>query len=357
MKNLKDSIEKLSLSQETKDRMFDAVIKAGKAQEKKPNIRLIGILSSAAVLVFIALAAVAVSVISNRSDDMIAEPNKNSASSDRQSEDIIDKKESSSAENKDNETDTSTSEKSKNELENSNFESEDSKVSEPSETVSDPDVSSDSSYQETSQETSNHEESYENIEQSSSTVETSKPSEISDNPQQHIYEPPVKTINVIVPDEVETTEYAGNMYRPEGYNRNIGSGLALKIENTFDSQMRYSVIVKDTGNDFNKMLTEANAGISKPLETNCFERITINGAETTNRYFALLTKEQILALAENGVKLSYVGSGTGNLEDMNWTTSEGINTYCELNGDMYVFDGDEIRSYPDLYETVSNADN
>ena len=351
MKNIKDSIEKLSLSQETKDRMFDAVIKAGKTPDKKPNMRIIGILSSAAVLVFIALAAVAVSVISNRSDDMIAEPNKNSVSSDRQSEHIVDKKESSSIDDKDHKNDTSKSETSENELENSNFESEDSKVSEPSETVSDPDVSSDSSYQETSQETSIHEESYEHIEQSSSTVET------SDNPQQQIYEPPVETINVIVPDEVELTEYAGDMYRPEGYNGNIGSGLALKIENTHDKDMLYSVIIKDTGNDFNKMLTEANAGISKPLETNDFKRITLNGAGTTNRYFALLTKEQIFALAENGVKLSYVGSGTGNLEDMNWTTSEGINTYCELNGDMYVFDGDEIRSYPDLYETVSNADN
>ena len=67
MKNLKDSIEKLSLPQETKDRMFDAVLKAGKTPDKKPNMRIIGILSSAAVLVFIALAAVAVSVISNRS--------------------------------------------------------------------------------------------------------------------------------------------------------------------------------------------------------------------------------------------------------------------------------------------------
>ena len=353
MKNLKVSIEKLSLSQETKDRMFDAVIKAGKTPDKKPNMRIIGILSSAAVLVFIALAAVAVSVISNRSDDMIAEPNKNSVSSDRQSEHIVDKKESSSIDDKDHKNDTSKSETSENELENSNFESEVSIVSKPSETVSDPDVSSDSSYQETSV----HEESYENIEQSSSTVETSKPIETSDNPQQHIYEPPVKTINVIVPDEVELTEYAGDMYRPEGYNENIASGLALKIENTQDKDMLYSVVIKDTGNDFNKMLTEANAGISKPLETNDFKCITLNGAGTTNRYFALLTKEQFVALAENGVKLSYVGSGTGNLEDMNWTTSEGINTYCELNGDMYVFDGDEIRSYPDLYETVSNADN
>ena len=399
MKSLKDRIEELSLPQETKDKIFDAVLQAGRVSQKRTNMRLVGILSSAAVLVFIALAAVAVSVISNRSDDMIAEPNENVSSADQRSAADIDKKESSSTEeNHEHENDINTSDTSKNESEASKSES---KTTEESETINDPVVSSPSSYQETSeheesiepnehendintsdtskneseasksesktteesetindpivsspssyQETSEHEESIEPMEQSEAPVETSKPSETSIIPDPHVYERPVKTINVIVPAETELSEYAGDMHRPEGYNRNIGSGLALKIENAPNVEGAYSVIVRDRGSDFNKMVTEANERLSEPLDTNDFEIITLNGAETLNTYYAVLTKEQIFVLAENGARLSYVGSGAGNVNDINWSTPEGINTYCELLGDMYVFDGDEIRSNPDLY--------
>ncbi len=110
MKSLKDRIEELSLPQETKDKIFDAVLQAGRVSQKRTNMRLVGILSSAAVLVFIALAAVAVSVISNRSDDMIAEPNENVSSADQRSAADIDKKESSSTEeNHEHENDINTS--------------------------------------------------------------------------------------------------------------------------------------------------------------------------------------------------------------------------------------------------------
>ena len=343
MKSLKDRIEELSLPQETKDKIFDAVLQAGRVSQKRTNMRLVGILSSAAVLVFIALAAVAVSVISNRSDDMIAEPNENVSSADQRSAADIDKKESSSTEeNHEHENDINTSDTSKNESEASKSES---KTTEESETINDPIVSSPSSYQETSE----HEESIEPMEQSEAPVETSKPSETSVIPGPHVYERPVKTINVIVPAETELSEYAGDMHRPEGYNRNIGSGLALKIENAPNVEGAYSVIVRDRGSDFNKMVTEANERLSEPLDTNDFEIITLNGAETLNTYYAVLTKDQIFVLAENGARLSYVGSGAGNVNDINWSTPEGINTYCELLGDMYVFDGDEIRSNPDLY--------
>ena len=66
-------------------------------------------------------------------------------------------------------------------------------------------------------------------------------------------------------------------------------------------------------------------------------------------YFAKINAEQIIALADKGIGLRYVGSGVGSVRDMNWDTPEGINVFCELNGDMMIFEGDDIVCYPDLY--------
>ena len=375
MKSIKDRMEKLKLSQETKDKMFEAVLNADKVSEKKLNRRLIGILSSAAVLVFVALAAITVSVIANRSEDMIATPEEKSDSSAEQTASVTAEKESSvTGDKKDNQKDTSTSEPSKDEKGTNSDNSKPSKVSaperkEPSEMSSDIVISSPSSDTPTEQssvasETSvPAESSYHPIEQSSAPSETSntetsalpieqssKPNETSVPIDAPAYELPNRKINVIIPDNIEVGEYAGDMYRPEGYNENIGSGLALKLESTTDQQSYYSVIVFDRGRNFNQMLQNANLRTSEPLDTSKFTRLTLNGTLTDNRYYALLTENQIFALAETGARLSYVGSGQGKVSDMNWTTVQGINTFCELNGDMYVFEGEEIRYYPDLNE-------
>ena len=375
MKSIKDRMEKLKLSQETKDKMFEAVLNADRVSEKKPNRRLIGILSSAAVLMFVALAAITVSVIANRSEDMIATPEEKPDSSAEQTASVTAEKESSVTDDKkDNQKDTSTSEPSKDEKGTNKDNSMPSKVSaperkEPSEMSSDIVISSPSSDTPTEQssvasETSvPAESSYHPIEQSSAPSETSntetsalpieqssKPNETSVPIDAPAYELPNRKINVIIPDNIEVGEYAGDMYRPEGYNENIGSGLALKLESTTDQQSYYSVIVFDRGRNFNQMLQNANLRTSEPLDTSKFTRLTLNGTLTDNRYYALLTENQIFALAETGARLSYVGSGQGKVSDMNWTTAQGINTFCELNGDMYVFEGEEIRYYPDLNE-------
>ena len=375
MKSIKDRMEELKLSQETKDKMFEAVMKADEAPEQKPNRRLAGILSSAAVLVFIALAAITVSVITNRPEYMAAKPEEKSDASAGQTSSAAYKKESSARnDKKDDRKDTSTSELSEDEKGPGRDDSSPSKVSvqertEPSEMSSDTVASIPSSDVPAEQssvpsDTSVSDESSRSpIEQSPAPSEASDsgssalpteqspmPNETSVIPEIPAYELPDRKINVIIPDNIELGEYAGDMHRPEGYNENIGSGLALKLENTADQQGYYSVIVFDRGRDFNQMLQNANPHTSEPLDTSKFARLTLNDTLADNRYYALLTKNQIFALSEAGAKLSYVGSGQGKVGDMNWTTAEGINTFCELNGDMYVFEGEEIRYYPDIDE-------
>ena len=82
--------------------------------------------------------------------------------------------------------------------------------------------------------------------------------------------------------------------------------------------------------------------------------VVINGADlpSQNTYFSRLTAGQIISLAENGARLSYVGSGKGNVDNIEFDTPEGIGSYVELNGDNYVFQGDEIRAYPDMIEEI-----
>ena len=351
-------------------------MKSIKDRMEKKNLAWMALTAaSAAVLMFVALAAITVSVIANRSEDMIATPEEKPDSSAEQTASVTAEKESSvTGDKKDNQKDTSTSEPSKDEKGTNRDNSKPSKVSaperkEPSEMSSDIVISSPSSDTPTEQssvasETSvPAESSYHPIEQSSAPSETSntetsalpieqssKPNETSVPIDAPAYELPNRKINVIIPDNIEVGEYAGDMYRPEGYNENIGSGLALKLESTTDQQSYYSVIVFDRGRNFNQMLQNANLRTSEPLDTSKFTRLTLNGTLTDNRYYALLTENQIFALAETGARLSYVGSGQGKVSDMNWTTAQGINTFCELNGDMYVFEGEEIRYYPDLNE-------
>ena len=70
----------------------------------------------------------------------------------------------------------------------------------------------------------------------------------------------------------------------------------------------------------------------------------------TDKYYFTLSASQIIALADSGARCYYVGSGQGDYRDQNWDTKEGINTYCEMHGDMYVFNNDKnkISHFPDL---------
>lgn len=56
----------------------------------------------------------------------------------------------------------------------------------------------------------------------------------------------------------------------------------------------------------------------------------------TYYYYGVFTADEILDLADFGIKCHYVGSGEGNIEDVNFNTPEGMLEFCELYGDIGV---------------------
>lgn len=146
----------------------------------------------------------------------------------------------------------------------------------------------------------------------------------------------------------DNCEVAADMYRPEGYNENIGSALALMMSIHENADFKFSVIMRIPQNSnleemLKKVHDTAAIDISEPI---C---VRVEGVTNTlNQYYCLLTAKQIVALAENGTKCFYVGSGSGDYADINWDTKKGIETYCELNGDMYVSCNGKTEYSPDI---------
>lgn len=161
---------------------------------------------------------------------------------------------------------------------------------------------------------------------------------------------PQKTINVVDLSQSNPGEFAGDMYRPKGFNDNIGSALALKMSITDDISYKYSVLVRTPlESTLEQVLNNANKSLNVTINTTDAISVNISGAfDTDNGYYYFLTAEQIFALAENGARCFYVGSGQGDYEDINWDTKDGINTFCELNGDMYILAGESIEAHPDI---------
>ena len=50
-------------------------------------------------------------------------------------------------------------------------------------------------------------------------------------------------------------------------------------------------------------------------------------------YYYVFTADEIFDLADYGIECMYIGSGEGNIEDVDSKTSEGLAAYCELCGD------------------------
>lgn len=172
----------------------------------------------------------------------------------------------------------------------------------------------------------------------------------SNNPSGAVTDDLEKTITVIDLSQGNPGEFAGDMHRPEGFNENIGSALALKMSITDDVSYKYSVLIRiPEGSTLEQVLSLANESLNMTI--NAADAVTVNISgdfDTADRYYYRLTTEQIIALAENGIRCSYVGSGQGDYKDMNWDTRDGINTYCELNGDMYVLADGSIEGHPDI---------
>lgn len=253
MKKLKNRMEQIHLPEKTKQRILTNVKNSAERRSNKPDMRLIAIASTAAVFTIVALTAIVVSTVSNRMDNMIAEPS-TSSSKDNENSNVTEssiKTEPDVSEEADNKnSDTEQSQKSTDsELVNSVTESK-----QESENVSTsvPEAESNieqSSYNEVSHiesivsDTSNDEtqqSSQGNTEiRDDSKTETSI-TEQSSNDNSQIQS---SRINILVPDEIELTEFAADMYRPDGYNDNIGSALALKLSLADNTDSRYNVII------------------------------------------------------------------------------------------------------------------
>ncbi len=99
-----------------------------------------------------------------------------------------------------------------------------------------------------------------------------------------------------------------------------------------------------------RRLRRASEGLDTPLDAAdaVCEHLPGGFDIPEEEYYCRLTAGEIIALAESGTHCLYIGSGKGDYKDMNWDTREGIDTYCERNGDMYVFAAGGIESHPDI---------
>ncbi len=141
----------------------------------------------------------------------------------------------------------------------------------------------------------------------------------------------------------EVGEFAADMYRPEGYSNKIGSVLAIMMSMNDNEQEKFNVLVKTFDLIDLEQLLLSVVGEA--------QRVTINidGEFVGESYYARLTEDQINTLLGYGVSCFYIGSGTGNVRDMNWETEAGIKAYCEFVGDMYTFNDTTVDCNPDIH--------
>lgn len=170
------------------------------------------------------------------------------------------------------------------------------------------------------------------------------------DPGNAVVDNPKKTIYVMALSQGNPGEFAGDMYRPEGFNNNIGSALALKMSITDDIGYRYSVLVRiPLESTLEQVLSNANKSLNVTINVSDAFPVNISGdIDTTKGYYYFLTAEQVIALAESGARCFYVGSGQGDYKDMNWDTKDGISAFCELHGDMYILANENIEAHPDI---------
>ncbi len=142
---------------------------------------------------------------------------------------------------------------------------------------------------------------------------------------------------------VSAGEFAGDMYRPEGYDEKIGSVLAIKMSMNESEETRFNVLVQTYDMiDVYELLVQTIGSVDVVT-------IEIDGQFAGKAYYVYVTEVEINKLTSYGLKCHYIGSGLGDIKDMNWETEEGINTYCEIWGDMYTFNNRGVSHEPDFY--------
>ncbi len=153
---------------------------------------------------------------------------------------------------------------------------------------------------------------------------------------------PVPNVLTVYTNSI-TGEFAGDMYRPEGYDEKIGSALALMMWLNEDEEIKFNVLVHTYDTiDLKSFLLQ----IDDSLEVITVE---IEGRFAGQAYYICLTDAQIKELTQSGLNCYYIGSGLGDIRDMNWETEEGIRAYCEIWGDMYTFNNRDISCNPDIH--------
>lgn len=122
------------------------------------------------------------------------------------------------------------------------------------------------------------------------------------------------------------------------YDYHIGSALVWNMEKQKNnSEKKFHVIISndlqgDISEDIIKQVNE-----EYNLQLNMNEWVKIQGVFDINHlYYYKLTCKEIKALASKGLWCGYVGSGEGDIDDVNLNTDEGIDVLCELYGDQYI---------------------
>ena len=174
---------------------------------------------------------------------------------------------------------------------------------------------------------------------SAETSASTEPPEESESSADSPVEPPetIKIIGSTVPEE-----FAGDMYRPDGYHEKIGSALAIMLSMNAESETRFNVLV--TTYD----LIDLKAFLLETLEMEEAVSVELNGSFAAESCYVRATEAQIQELTRFGLRCSYIGSGLGSHLDVDWETEEGKRAYCELFGDLYTFSKQGISYDPDI---------
>ncbi len=217
-----------------------------------------------------------------------------------------------------------------------------------------------------------------------------KEEKISDNDKQPYsetgsWEDSMNTINCIFLNKGTGESLLENYYPDtfDKYRSVIWPALAFKMNTNDEPEYKYPVIIEiyekiiyldnqNNYNDLEQLINNANSNLDIKIDIQdgmkvhdeFYEKYAEDDSIKYNfskKYYFNLTKEQILEIAnvllENKdlfkANLRYIGSGDGRYQDQNWDTTEGILTYCELHGDRFIMNGNEIEStlpYPFIDE-------
>lgn len=93
----------------------------------------------------------------------------------------------------------------------------------------------------------------------------------------------------------------------------------------YDSDAEKEIIVN------NELINKINNEYNMQLNIN--DWFYLDYGVLNQYYYYMFTAEEIHALADYGIMCGYVGSGEGNMDEIDYETTEGITTYFELFGD------------------------